>query len=110
MKKFLFLLLGLPGNPNAGDQQTQDYNRKWTEYMGSLARRGALESGAPLEPSGKTVSSTTLTDTRLETPGTYGFMVVNAESLEEAIAIARQAPHMALGGSTIVRPCIEVPR
>ena len=55
-------------------------------------------------------TGTTLTDTRLETPGTYGFMVVKADSLDEAIAIAREAPHMALGGSTIVRPCIEIPR
>jgi len=35
-------------------------------------------------------------------------MVVNTDSLDDAIAIAREAPHMALGGSTIVRPCIEV--
>jgi hypothetical protein len=37
-------------------------------------------------------------------------MVVNASSLDDAIAIAREAPHMALGGSTIVRPAIEVRR
>jgi hypothetical protein len=27
--KFLFLMHGLPGQPNAGDEQTQAYNRKW---------------------------------------------------------------------------------
>ena len=48
MAKFLFLMLGLPGEPTAGDDQTQAYNRKWGTYMGSLAQRGALESGAPL--------------------------------------------------------------
>ena len=72
MKQFLFLMLGLPGQPNASDDQTRAYNRKWGEYMGSLARRGALESGAPLEPSGRTVSSATVTDTKLTTPDTYG--------------------------------------
>jgi hypothetical protein len=35
-------------------------------------------------------------------------MVVKAESLDAAVALSRQAPHMALGGATIIRPCIEV--
>jgi hypothetical protein len=110
MKKFLFLMLGLPAQPDASDQQTLEYNRRWSEYMGSLAGRGALESGSPLEPWGKTVNNKTVIDTQLATPDTYGFMVVKAESLEEAITIAREAPHMALGGSTIVRPCVELGR
>ena len=88
--KFLFLMLGLPGDPNADDAQTQAYNLKWREYMSSLGRRGAL--------------------TKLATPDVYGFMVVNAASLDEAIAMAREASHMALGGQTIVRPCVDVPR
>jgi hypothetical protein len=110
MAKFLFLMIGLPGQPNAGDEQTQAYSRKWGAYMGSLAQRGALESGAPLEPTAKAVSSRSVNDAKLGTPDIYGYMVVNAESLDDAIAIAREAPHMALGGSTIVRPCVELPR
>jgi hypothetical protein len=110
MAKFLFLMLGLPGEPNADDSQTQEYSRKWGAYMGSLAQRGALESGAPLEPQAKAVTSASVTDAKLGIPDVYGYMVVTAASLDEAIAIAREAPHMALGGTTIVRPCIEVPR
>ncbi|TMD47904.1 MAG: hypothetical protein E6I86_08120 [Chloroflexi bacterium] len=110
MAKFLFLMLGLPGQPNAGDEQTQAYNRAWGEYMGSLAERGALESGTPLEPVAKAVSSGSVSDAKLGTPDIYGYMVVNAASLADATAIAREAPHIALGGSTIVRPCIELRR
>ena len=110
MGKFLFLMVGLPGQPNARDDQTQAYNRKWGAYMGSLAQRGALESGAPLEPTAKTVTSGSISDAKLGTPDTYGYMVVNAASLDDAIAIAREAPHMALGGTTIVRPCVELLR
>jgi len=108
MAKFLFLMLGLPGEPNAGDDQTQAYNRKWGTYMGSLAQRGALESGAPLQPIAKAVSTGTVSDAKLGTPDIYGYMVINTDSLDDAIAIAREAPHIALGGSTIVRPCIDV--
>jgi hypothetical protein len=110
MAKFLFLMLGLPGQPNAGDEQTKAYNRKWGAYMGSLAQRGALESGAPLQPIAKAVSSGSVSDAKLGTPDIYGYMVVSADSLDHAIAIAREAPHMALGGSTIVRPCVDLRR
>jgi hypothetical protein len=108
--KFLFLMRGLPGEPNAGYAQTQAYNHKWGAYMGSLAQRGTLESGAPLQPIAKAVSSASVGDAKLGTPDIYGYMVVNADSLDDAIAIARDAPHMALGGTTIVRPCVELPR
>jgi len=110
MAKFLFLLLGLPGQPNGNDAQTQAYYRKWYEYMGSLSQRGALESGAPLQPVAKAVSSESVDDAKLATPDLYGFMVVKAASLDDAIVIAREAPHMTLGGSTIVRPCVDLPR
>jgi len=110
MAKFLFLMFGLPGQPNAGDEQTQAYNRKWGEYMGSLAERAALESGAPLEPVAKAVGNGSVSDAKLGSPDIYGYMVVNADSIDDAIAIAREAPHIALGGTTIVRPCIELRR
>ena len=110
MAKFLFLMLGLPGEPNADDDETAAYSRKWGAYMSSLAQRGALESGAPLERVAKAVTSRAVGDAKLGIPDTYGYMVVNTDSLDDAIAIARQAPHMALGGSTIVRPCIELRR
>jgi hypothetical protein len=110
MAKFLFLMIGLPGQPNAGDNQTQAYNQKWGAYMASLTQRGALESGAPLEPTAKAVTSRSVGDAPLSTPDLYGYMVVNTDSLDDAIAIAREAPHMALGGSTIVRPCVELRR
>jgi hypothetical protein len=51
-----------------------------------------------------------VSDARLETPDVYGFMVVNASSLGDAIAIAQEANHMALGGTTIARPAVPVPR
>src|SRR3977135_3081850 len=104
--KFLFLMIGLSGQPNAGDAQTEAYKQKWGAYMASLAQRGALEAGAPLDQTAKAVSSRSVSDAPLSAPDVYGYMVVNTDSLDDAIAIARQAPHMALGGSNPVRPAL----
>ncbi len=49
-----------------------------------------------------------VSDHRLQPQNVYGYMI-KAASLDDAIATARQAPHMALGGTTIIRPCVEIP-
>ena len=38
-----------------------------------------------------------------------GYALVTADSIEDAAEFARQAPHTALGGSTIVRPLMARP-
>ncbi len=42
MAKFLFLMLGLPAQPDAGDNQTQAHNRKW-RWGGTTIVRPCLE-------------------------------------------------------------------
>jgi hypothetical protein len=39
----------------------------------------------------------------------YGYLLVNASSLDEVVDIVRQAPHTELGGKTIIRPCNDRP-
>jgi hypothetical protein len=102
------LYVGLAAAPDAEDQQTVDYNQQWTDYMRELATSGALESGAPLQPSGKTVSRDATEDFEPERMDIGGYVIVKAESLEAATEIARRAPHIALGGRTIVRPILSV--
>jgi hypothetical protein len=108
MPKFMMLYVGLAAQPDADDPQTRDYNAQWGEYMAALARDGALESGAPLEPDGRVVQRDSVEPFELSTPDIGGYVVIDAESLDAAVQIARGAPHIALGGTTIIRPCIPV--
>jgi hypothetical protein len=48
--KFLLLREGRAAQPSASDEQTQAYNRKWADWIRSLAQAGTLESGLPLTP------------------------------------------------------------
>jgi hypothetical protein len=107
--KFLLLLEGLAAQPSEPDEQTAAYNRKWAEWAGSLARSGVLESGLPLTATAKEVGKDSVTDLPLRATDIYGYLLINAGSLDEAVDIARQAPHIELGGKTIVRPCTEPP-
>ena len=110
MKQFLFLFVGLALQPGDGSAQTQAYVQGWGEWMAGLASRGIVESGLPLEWSGKVVKKEAVTDLQLQQEDIGGYLLIRAESLDEAVEIAKQAPHMALGGTTIVRPCMEVNR
>lgn len=108
MTSFMLFFLGLPAQPRADDAQTRAYNQKWMQWTRELATAGTLESGLPLEPTAKAVTKDGVTDHPLQKQDVYGYMLIKAASLDEAINTARQAPHMALGGTTIVRPCVDV--
>ena len=107
MAKYVLLTVGLASEPHPQDPQTQAYNARWAEWIRSLFQSGILESGLPLEASGKTVTTDTVTDYELKREDIHGYMVINADSLEAAIEVARQSPHMELGGTTIIRPCAD---
>ena len=109
MAKFLLLLEGLAAQPSASDERTRAYNRKWIEWIGSLVQAGTLESGLPLTPTAKEVTRDSVQDRQLQTEDIYGYLLVNAPSLDAVVDLVRQAPHTELGGKTIIRPCQDVP-
>jgi hypothetical protein len=106
--RYMLLFVGLGAQPEATDEQTANYNAEWGEWMGALANRGALLSGAPLEARGSVVSAEGSEELRLDTVDIGGFALIEAADEASAADVARQAPHTALGGRTIVRPLAEV--
>jgi hypothetical protein len=109
MPAYLLLFVGLVAQPDATDAQTADYNRQWIGYMGDLAQAGKLRGGAPLAPGGDVVTRDGVTDFEPEAFDVGGYIVLEADSAEEAADVAGRAPHIALGGRTIVRPCLDPP-
>jgi hypothetical protein len=109
MAQYILLFVGRVAAPDATDPQTVDYYQQWGEYMAGLAQSGQLRAGAPFEGNGKVVSREGVTDLELDEVDIGGYLLVEADSLEAAQEIAASAPHIALGGTTVVRPCIAVP-
>jgi hypothetical protein len=109
MQQFLFLFVGAELKPGDGSPETQEYMRKWGEWVSSLTQRGALQSGGPLEWTGKSVTQDATDELQLQPVDIGGYMIISAESMEAAAGIARQAPNVALEGRIIIRPCQEPP-
>lgn len=108
MQQFLVLTVGRALDPQDGNEQTQAYMGEWQAWLGGLVASGALDSGRPLEPGGKVVDEDGITDYGPEEIGVGGYLIINAESPEDAARIAQGSPHIAIGGSAIVRPCLPV--
>ncbi|WP_294819306.1 YciI family protein [uncultured Flavobacterium sp.] len=90
--------------PTESEQAEQ--HRQWGSFIGKLAIQEKLVSTYQLGFSGKLVNAQgTVTDGVYSTGGIVvgGNMVVKALSLDEATAISKECPILAMGGTVEVR-------
>jgi hypothetical protein len=90
-------------------QKVINQNNAWIE---GLTAQGKAEPGRALQRKGATVSGK---NGRVVSDGPFaeskeaigGYLLLNVETLEEAIAIAKSSPNLAYGTSIEVRPVVE---
>jgi len=90
-------------------QKLINQNKAWFE---KLTAQGKAKPGRALERKGAIVS---VVNGRIVTDGPFaeskeaigGYLVLDVETIEEAIAIAQSSPGLAYGGSIEVRPLAE---
>ena len=105
--RYMLLFQGLAAAPEATDERTADHNRQWGEWIAALDARGELIAGSPFQWHGRVVTADEVSDLQLGQVDIGGFVLIEVNSYEQAIGIAKQAPHIALGGTTIVRELIS---
>jgi hypothetical protein len=87
--------------------EIEEAMNRFTAWFEQLNREGKFKSGGPLAAAGKTVSGK-----HLVTDGPFaeskeavaGFFVLQAESLNEAVEIAKGCPGLVFGQTVEVRP------
>lgn len=111
MAQYMFLFRGGDArdlDPNASPEKWQAHMLKWRAWMESLGKAGKFVGGEPLEKRGKVLSgrSKKMTDGPFvegrEIVG--GYLLVNAESFDEAIELSRGCPIFEHDGIVEVRP------
>lgn len=110
---YLLLLHATEGWKELGRDELEKYvaqNHAWLEQLmasgkvkagQALARSGAIVSGK----NGRNVTDGPFAESK-EVVG--GYLLLNAETFEEAVAIAKTFPNLALGGKVEVRPLTNV--
>jgi hypothetical protein len=109
MEKFILLFRGGDTHVhNAKDsEEVKAYIQSWDIWMGGLAQKGILAGGDPLQTTGKViigknkdVTNDLLMDGK-EMIG--GYLLVNANDLDEAVEIAKGCPIFEEDGKVEVR-------
>ncbi len=83
----------------------------WGAYMGGLAQSGNFVGGLPLVHGGSVVSATGTVDEPVNSAEGIvgGYLIIKAESKEQAIETAKACPHVAEGGNIEVREMAPMP-
>ena len=85
-----------------------DHMQKWMQWMESLAQKGIMVAGEPLQPTGKQVNGSK----KIVTDGPFieakelvgGYLIVNAKDLDDAVEISKSCPIFDVDGKLEVRP------
>lgn len=107
MKDYLLLFRGGLDYSKASPEQLQQSMQKWRSWMDGLAQQGKLSGGQRLEGTGSVVNGTK----KQVSDGPFaegkevigGYIAVKANTLDEAIEIAKGSPIYDHDGSTEVR-------
>src|SRR6185295_5799721 len=106
MKEYLLLLRG--GKPMSSKTEAENKAelQAWGKYMGDLGGKGQLTGGLPLVSGGAVVSAQGMVNEPVNSARegiVGGYLIVKADSLEQAGEIAKACPHIANEGNIEVR-------
>ena len=108
MKQFLYLFRGGDSSFNEqSPEQMQAHMAKWGEWMQKISKTDEPVPGLPLHATGKVVHK----GGELITDGPFtegkeivgGYVLVEAEDLDEAVELSKECPIFEFGGTVEVR-------
>ena len=105
MAKFMFIYHG--GSAPESEEEGKKVMAAWESWLGGIGGQGKLiDPGAPAGPS-KTVSSGGVSDDGGANPAS-GYTLVEAASIDEAVAYAKGCPILEGGGSVEVAEALPM--
>ena len=114
MKKFLLLIReDVSRLAQMSEEELQQDIAEMNSWVDELIKFDSFVAGEPLENESKTVGKALATDGPFidSKEGISGYMIIQAENLEQAAAIAALCPHIREGKISMeVRPIMEIPQ
>ena len=108
---YMLIFRGNEWHKGLSPEEMQEISSQWMAWFKRLADEGRAVAGNPLEPKGKIVSGANakvvdgpFAESK-EAIGGYFLLQVN--SLDEAVAIAKECPGLAYGAKVEVRPAMD---
>ncbi|HET6995909.1 MAG TPA: YciI family protein [Chitinophagaceae bacterium] len=113
MKEFMLIFRNekRPSDALPSAEQMQAMMSQWQKWIRNFAEQGKYSASNRLHPEGKTVSPGAVV-----TDGPYleskemigGYLIVKADSLDEAVEAAKSCPNLLYGGNVEVRAVMAI--
>jgi len=113
MTKFMYLFRGGREKMAAmSAEESQKHMQAWGAWMKSLGEKGILVDGLPLSKDGKQVKGRG----KIITDGPFaegsevvgGYLIVNADGIDEAVELTKRCPIFDTGGEVEVREILNM--
>jgi hypothetical protein len=109
-ENYLLLFRSVDWYKGLPEEKVQEIVTNWMDWYAGLVKNGVVEGGRPLAPEGRVVRAAgAISDGPFaeakETVG--GYFVLNAATMDEAVAVARQCPGLPYGVNVEVRPLLD---
>jgi hypothetical protein len=110
--QYLLLFRGTDWHKGLSPEEVQKVMTQWKTWFDRLSEQGKLKGGQPLEREGKTVSGK---KGRVVADGPFveakeavgGYFLLQVDTMDEAVAIAKDCPGLDHGAIVEVRPVAE---
>jgi hypothetical protein len=99
-----YFLAYIGGSGMAAPEEQEKVMAAWGAWMGGLGQK-LVDPGAPVMPKSSVNGGGTSNGT---SSGFGGWSVLSVDSLEEAVAAAKNCPHIAAGGTVEVSEVMEM--
>ena len=110
-KEFMLLFRYEPSNEKPTQEQLQEMQKLWGEFIGAIAMKGELVSTHQLGFEGKKVSPDLSTEEGFHISDNQiigGNLILKAKSLESATESAKKCPILIIGGTVEIRDIIPM--
>ena len=109
---YLLIFRGTDWHKGLSPEQTQQVAGEWMTWFKGLTEQGKVLGGKPLAPEGKVVSGK---NGRVVADGPFaeskeaigGYFLLQVDSLDEAVTIAKDCPGLPYGVKVEVRPVLD---
>ena len=112
MADYIFFMRGGDARTmNLSESEMNAHMQDWKVYMEGLGAAGKLRGGAPLGSDGVTLNGGENAEQAGSAGGdaqVNGYILLVADSLDEAKNLAQDCPIFAFGGSLEIRECLDM--
>lgn len=101
-----YMVIFVGGEPK--EEEREEHMAEWGKWIEELSKRGVYEGGYPYGEEAMHIKGGNANSYKASGNDGAGYMLLKVGSMDEAVKIAKDAPHMSKGGSVVIRSTTDM--